>query len=224
MTERDPATILEPKNGGESFLDIRRVPLPSHLKSRSEKEDGIQIFECFIETDSCQPLVNEVITYEEAKGALIKHNITYGAIGVGAILATTAILLSPAVGLGGAAIGATATAAGGTVAGPLGATIIAPAVGGIIIGKATSLGSGSILAAGIGGVGGVLSTYYFSKEKPFTANPTREGRQMRPGNLPKDGPLLRKILSKREVIAINNIERLKRELTEIIQLIVEDRR
>lgn len=227
-TERDPATILEPKNGGESFLDIRRVPLPDHLQVTSAKENGIQIFECFVETDNCQPLVNEVVTYEEAKASLIIHNITYGAIGGAVILVTVAAILNPPMAIGGAAVGATATTAAGTVGVPL----LGPVMAGAIIARAAgkkamqagikSIKNRFFIAGMAGGITGVTSSDVLLEVS--STNIIKEGRQVRVAYLPKDGPLLRKLLSTREIIPVNNIEKIKRELTEIIQLIVNNRR
>lgn len=193
--ERDPATFLKTK--ANEYLDIRRVELPENLKDKSEDSTGITIYKCDMETDSCLPLVNEVVTFEELRGLLHRHNISYSIAAV-TLLASIPVILN----VGG--MGSGALAVGGGVLLMMGVTevglkVLAGVAAGIAIGTGIALGR----------VARILTK--------------QPGRQVPLGFLPKDGPLLRKILSEREVLHVDTLSKYEKDFTEIIHMIVEKR-
>ncbi len=195
--QRNPATFIKTKENTNQYLDIRRVELPKNLKDKSEESTGIIIDKCDMETNSCHPLVNEVVTFEELRGLLHRHNISYSIAAV-TLLASIPIILN----VGG--VGSGALAVGGGVLLMMGVTevglkVLAGVAAGIAIGTGITLGR---------------------MARILTKQP---GRQMPLGFLPKDGPLLRKILSQREILHVDTLSKYEKDFTEIIHMIVEKR-
>ncbi len=88
----------------EYWLEIREV------------QEGIVVYKCH-EGKECEPLVDEVVTLEELRGALVKHNVTYTLVALVGL--AILVFLAKQAGVVGATGVAASTGLGGAAGGGL---------------------------------------------------------------------------------------------------------
>lgn len=246
------ATNLESKNDTSYYLDIRQVDLPWYLRSHSEYDEGIAVYKCATAPDECA-LLTEAVTYEELRGLLRRHNITYSVAGIGALIALWwALPIGTGVGIGGVS------------------AVTAMKIIGITFGTGLlSMLPGSFLAFSRMGdknvepeetqedfrlatlfssemwIGGVtITTLVFGFEASSLVGPIAlgglaggigslgggiivlgmiPGRQTPVGLLPREGPLLRKLLSEKDVLTVKKLSKVESQLVELVDLVVRTR-
>lgn len=246
------ATNLESKNDASYYLDIRQVDLPWYLRSHSEYDEGIAIYKCAIASEECA-LLTETVTYEELRKLLRRHNITYSVAGIVALLALWwALPAGVGVGIGGVSA-ATAMKIIGTSFGTGMALLIPGSLLALRrvgdrnvereeIEEDFRLTTGFSFQSWV--VGTATSTLIFGFEAASLAGPIAlgslaggigsfgagvailgmiPGRQTPAGLLPREGPLLRKLLSEKDVLTVKNLSKVESQLVELVDLVVRTR-
>ncbi len=167
-------TTIKEKNADPSFLKWIEVRKASE-QVNNEELTAIVVYTCTRDerhnNESCEPLVDEVVTLNELRKTLKKENLKTGALGAGAVLLGTGVIV-----LGPSVVLATGTAAGA--------------------------------GAAAGAAGGLIGIKY--------------GAQVLLNKL-TEGSRLRKLLSKKDVLFVRNIEQLEQNLEYLIKKIILER-
>ncbi len=168
-------TTIKEKNAHPSFLKWIEVRKASE-QVNNEELTAIVVYTCTRDerhnNESCEPLVDEVVTLNELRNTLKKENLKTGALGAGAVLLGTAMIV-------------------------LGPPIM------VATGTGTALGAagGTVLGGAAGTVGAVLGIdYLFNKLT--------------------EGSRLRKLLSKKDVLFVRNIDNLEQNLEYLLNKII----
>ncbi len=164
-------TTIKEKNADPSFLKWIEVRKASE-QVNNEELTAIVVYTCTRDerhnNESCEPLVDEVVTLNELRNTLKQENLKAGVFGVGALLFGAGVM-----------------------------------VGAVVLVPSTTLAAGATGAVSL--IGGATTM------KKGGHNLTR--------NL-TEGSRLRKLLSKKDVLFVRNIEQLEQNLEYLIKKII----
>lgn len=215
----------------EFWLEIREI------------QEGIMVYKCY-GGGRCEPLVDEVVTLEELRSALVKHNVTYTLVAlVGLVIL---VLLAKQAGLvGGVGVAGVAVSTGGGVSGGLlGTLIVGPASGGIMgavlagtwhsarmfsyvtrvrVAGAKLSWIDKVYRIPLEIVGGIAFGSFVGHVLGVGADKLKSGRQLPAGYAIADGSHLRKLLSDKTNLYTFDLYRLEVELARLVNVIVENR-
>ncbi len=177
-------TTIKEKNAHPSFLKWIEVRKASE-QGNSEELTAIMVYTCtkHNKDESCEPLVDKVVTLNELRNTLKGENLKAGGLAaVGILLGTAMIVLGPPI-MVATGTGTALAAAGGTT---LGTTLAA---------------AGTTLGTALGGAAGTVGAdYLFNKLI--------------------EGSRLRKLLSKKDVLFVRNIDNLEQNLEYLLNKII----
>lgn len=210
------------------YFDIRRERLPTELRNRSEHQEGIKIYKCYLIDDGqeCYPLVGGVVlTIEELRKLLIRHNVAYVS-GALALLTGVFFVAKGITVVGVAGLGAGITAIIGMQSG-LTVSSAVPIMAGvtfIVVGRYMGQGAsrvGWIMGSGFLGGGVVSGTLELLG---IDLDTIRDWIRPRLLSLkPKVGPVLRKILSEKDVLMVSDVDSIEQDFMEIFDIILSER-